>query len=240
MVTMHAKGLLAGDLPAWQAGADQRLRFSMVLATALVAAALTLFRMPAPGRFAPLLELVVELARPQPVTVPEPEAIPAPPIVPPQEPAAEQPLQRGAIDEPAPSAASSEDGVPADWEALRDEAIREVLDAAAREQHYSVNPPFERARAEAAVRFRASLAPGERHIWDNVEKDQLGRTILRDGNCFHVLDDPNVTNRYAFETFDQYTVYCEFAFARKKGEELPWVDIIRERYPYLRDPVAIP
>jgi len=135
---------------------------------------------------------------------------------------------------------SGGDGEPVDWDVEREEAIREVLDATAKEQGYSVNPPFERAREEAAVRFRASVAPEERHIWDNVEKDQLGRTILRDGNCFRVLNDPSAANRWAFENFDQYVVYCDFVFGKKEGRNLPWVEVIRERYPYLRDPVAIP
>ena len=127
-----------------------------------------------------------------------------------------------------------------DWDVERERAIREILDAAEREAAYSVNPGFERARQEASVRFRASVAPEERHIWDNVEKDQLGRTILRDGNCFRVLDDPSVTNRWAFENFDRYIVYCDLVLGSSGGRELPWVEIIRERYPYLRDPVPIP
>ena len=136
------------------------------------------------------------------------------------------------VEEPA------ESGEPIDWTALRDAAVEAAIDEA--ERIYSVNPVFDRKRREAAIRFRASLAPDKKHIWDNVEKDQLGRTILRHGSCFRVLDDPNVTNRYAFETFDQYIVYCEMSFGKKKGKELPWVEEIRQRYPYLRDPVEIP
>lgn len=122
------------------------------------------------------------------------------------------------------------------------EAIIQVLDALAREANYSINPAFEKARREASVRFRASMAPEQLHMWDNVEKDQLGRTILRlgDGSCFRIMDDPSAVNRWAFETFDQNIVYCDFAFGGNKGKELPWVEIIRERYPYLRDPVQIP
>ncbi len=123
----------------------------------------------------------------------------------------------------------------------RDEAIKEVLDALEREANISVNPAFERARREASVRFRASLAPEAVNARDRVEKDQIGRTILRlgDGSCFQVLDDPSGVNRWAFENFDSQMVFCELFFGGKKGKELPWVEIIRERYPYLRNPVEI-
>ena len=53
-----------------------------------------------------------------------------------------------------------------------------------------------------------------------------------------VLNDPSVINRWAFENFDQNMVYCEL-FRSREGRNLPWVELIRERYPYLRDPVEI-
>ena len=236
---MHAISQDPGFLPGWRAASAQRLRISMLVSAVALAAALSLFRMPSPAEVAPFLELVVELVRPTPTAAPEvlpplPEDVPveeemAPPFVP----------ETSTESVPAGDAAAGDDAA-VDWEVARDEAIREVLDAAEREQAYAVNPPFERAREEAAVRFRASVAPEARHVWDNVEKDQLGRTILRDGNCFRVLNDPSAVNRWAFENFDQFVVYCDFTFGRSEGKELPWVDIIRERYPYLRDPVAIP
>jgi hypothetical protein len=39
-------------------------------------------------------------------------------------------------------------------------------------------------------------------IWNNVEKDQRGHTILRDGNCFRILNDPSVANQSAYENFE--------------------------------------
>jgi hypothetical protein len=236
---MHAIPEDPGFLPGWRAASEQRLRISMLVSTVALAAALSLIRMPSPAEVAPLLELVVELVRPAPMV--EPEVLPAPPEAVPVEEAVAPPAVPQARTEsiPADDAAATNDEA-VDWEVAREEAIREVLDAAEKEQAYAVNPPFERARQEAAVRFRASVAPEERHVWDNVEKDQLGRTILRDGNCFRVLNDPSAVNRWAFENFDQFVVYCDFTFGRREGKEMPWVDIIRERYPYLRDPVAIP
>ena len=241
---MHAIGQDGSYLPDWRAASAHRLRISMLVSAVALAAALSLFRFPPPAAVGPLLELVVELTRPQPDAdaVPESEPVtPALPEAPPDDRSAPPDVSEAMPDSTADGVTeASDDGEPIDWEASRDEAIRQVLDAAAREQSYTVNPPFERAREEAAVRFRASLAPDEQHIWDNVEKDQLGRTILRDGSCFRVLNDPSAVNRWAFENFDQFVVYCDFSFGGKEGRELPWVDIIRERYPYLRDPVEVP
>lgn len=215
----------------------------MVLAAVMLAGILSLVRLPPPGEIGPLLELVVELTRPQPVAEPEPEVAPPPPLpelVEEQQPATTVPEP---VTESLPvEEQASGEGAAIDWDIERDEAIKAVLDAIARDENYSVNPRFEAARREARVRFRASLAPEAVNAWDNVEKDQIGRTILRlgDGNCFQVLDDPSAVNRWAFETFDKNFVYCDFYFGGKKGKDLPWVEIIRERYPYLRDPVEIP
>ena len=60
-----------------------------------------------------------------------------------------------------------------------------------------------------------------------------------DGTCYMVLDDPSAINRWALENFQQNMVYCEFSFGGREGRNLPWVELIRERYPYLRDPVEI-
>lgn len=245
---MHAISQFAGDFPDWQYGAEQRLRLTMLISAAILALILSFVRLPPPGQFSPLLELVVELTRIEPLVEPEPEIAPPVPV---SEPFEEQVPQTVTPETPAETAPAdtvpvAEDvggeGTQTDWEVEREVAIKQVLDALERERNYSINPAFERARAEAAVRFRASLAPEAVEAWDRVEKDQIGRSILRlgDGNCFRVLDDPSGVNQWAFENFDQHTVYCDFFFGGKKGKELPWVEIIRERYPYLRDPVAIP
>lgn len=235
---------LGGFPPDWQTDSEKRLRFSMLFAAVVIAMLLSLARLPAPVPLAPLLELVVEIVQqtplpePQPIVEPAVETpLPAPAESrPPAPPAAVAPLQPDPF-APAVTAADPAGTAPPDWEELRDEAVVAAIDEA--EKIVSINPTLDAARREAKVRFRASLAPEQAHIWDNVEKDQLGRTILRDGNCFHVLSDPSAVNREVFETFDQYTVYCEFSFGKRKGEELPWVEELRQRYPYLRDPVEL-
>ncbi len=242
---MHVFQHTIGSYPDWQTDSDKRLRFSMLLAALFVAALLSLVRFPLPGTIAPLLELVVEIVKrvppPEPLPLPEtPLATPLPiPADPPSVTQTEDIVTPQALpfEPPATSTADAAGTAPPDWEELRDEAVIAAIDLA--EQIVSINPTLDAARREAKVRFRASLAPEQSHIWDNVEKDQLGRTILRDGNCFHVLSDPSAVNREVFETFDQYTVYCEFSFGKKKGEELPWVEELRQRYPYLRDPVEL-
>jgi len=243
---MHATSQYPGAGTTWQEYSDQRLRFSMLLSAIFVAAALSLVKLPPPAKMLPLLELVVELSRTEPVIRPAadvvPEQLQTPPL--PDEPddTQQEPILSEPEALPATLGETAGQGEPADWEARKIEAIKQVLDALELEASVSINPTFEKARREASVRFRASLAPDQLHMWDNVEKDQVGRTILRlgDGSCFRVLDDPSAMNRWAYENFDRNIVYCEFAFGGKKGRELPWVDIIRERYPYLRDPVEIP
>ena len=96
----------------------------------------------------------------------------------------------------------------------------------------SMHPEFDELRRIAKIQFRKSEAPEEKEIWENVEKDQMGRTILRAADCYRVLDDPRVTNRWYQENFGQYMVYCDRAFRGPK--ELPFVADIVERYSYLQ------
>lgn len=85
----------------------------------------------------------------------------------------------------------------------------------------------------AAERYYASTATGPRPIWENVEKDQLGRTLLWHGDCFRVIDDPSVMNQYLFENFTQFMVFCQTPY--DVGRELPWVREIVARRSYLQE-----
>lgn len=96
----------------------------------------------------------------------------------------------------------------------------------------SMHPEFDELRRIAKIQFRKSEAPEKKEIWENVEKDQMGRTILRAGDCYRVLDDQRVTNRWYQENFGQYIVYCDRYFDGPK--ELPFVAEIVERYSYLQ------
>lgn len=46
-------------------------------------------------------------------------------------------------------------------------------------------------------------------IWGNVEEDQMGRKILRSGDCYRVIEDNNPMRIDIFETFTRHLVFCE-------------------------------
>ena len=120
-----------------------------------------------------------------------------------------------------------------DWDALHDEVVQEYLDREAETYGY-FNPDLAEKRSRLAERYQPGTQEKPKQIWENVELDTLGRMVLRSGNCFKVLDDPNVGSRNVFEKFGQYMVQC--TYQGRYPRELPWVDDIRQRYEYLRDP----
>ena len=64
-------------------------------------------------------------------------------------------------------------------------------------------------------------------IWENVETDDTGRLLLRHGDCYKILDDPNVGSREKFLTFGQFMVHC--SGLSEKPRNLPWVDEVNAR-----------
>ncbi len=210
--------------------ADRRLRASMLVAAAIVAMLLGVMKFPAMRVPAPLFELVVEISRPR--AAPGEES-PLQDEV--QDPASARTVaveQTGLVAETesrsadksaesatAPATVANVAEPPFDWEAAKTDAVRTAIDAM--EKTDPVNPEFDRQRASAAIRFRASAAPVRKEIWENVEKDALGRTLLRKGDCYRVLDDPSAVNRWAFENFGQYITYC--TNRRYVGRDLEWV-----------------
>jgi hypothetical protein len=227
--------------PDWQAASARRLNVSMLLATLLVAAVLSVLRFPTIDFLAPVMELVVDIVRDEPakpelVSVPQPEPAPL----------TEEPLTdvEPALQTTANPVTVSEDlavesqSTPAavaelsiEWEVEKQKAVQRAVDEM--ERTVSVNPNFDQLRKEAAVKFRASRAPVRKEIWENVEKDVLGRTILRSGDCFRVLDDPSVINQWTFANFDQFITYC--TYHKYIGHDLPWVQEIFDTHAYLRE-----
>ena len=204
-------------VPDWQRNAGKRLGICLAIAFVIVAAGLNFLRLPAAVDPLPLRELVVELFERE-VAKPkgEPDRLPA------VEPTVESPPVL-APDSPVP-----EPSAPTDWQALKDAAVTRVLQESART--VSLHPQLDEKRRLAAVKYRPSRAPAKKEIWDNVEKDQFGRTLLWHENCYRVLDDPSAVNREIFETFTQYMVFCI------GGEE--WLiefEQIDERYDYLAE-----
>lgn len=242
--------------PDWDDGREQRLFVSMLFATLLIAAALSLLRFPIIPDFAPIVELLVQIVRdppaeesPQelqsapvnkiePVEV-RPEPIPVEQVVTPivQEPTS---VESESADSPAVAPPVDVTSVvtefPAvDMDTAGSEAIKEYLDGL--ENPLSVNPVLDAKRRDFAGSYQPPTHSKPKPIWENVEKDQLGRTVLRSGNCSKVIDDPNVGSQYKFQQFDQYMITC--TFQKRKGRELPWVAEIRERYHYLKYPDGI-
>jgi len=121
--------------------------------------------------------------------------------------------------------ATSAPAEPIDWYAEIPDAVAAYQDSLPRE--YSINPGMDERREAAAEKFYRSRAPVQRPIWENVEKDSLGRTILVSGDCHRVIDDPNVGSRDKFLTFDQFFVFCSM---RNRGpQELGFVKELRNR-----------
>ena len=60
----------------------------------------------------------------------------------------------------------------------------------------------------------------------------MGKTILRAGDCYRVLDDPSVANQWLQENFTQYMTFC--SNGKSIPKELPFVAEVVERYAYLQ------
>lgn len=214
-VNLHA----SLEVADWSDDAPQRLLISLLVATLIVTGALSFFRSPVFSDLPPIAELIVEIIRNEPQEILE-RAEPSQP-----EPA---PTRSGPPDESIPAAEEPpvEAPTPAvDWMGLIGGVAKNIIDNPPKV--YSVNPEFDEKRRLAREQYRPSEAPVRKEIWENTEKDQLGRTILRNGNCYRVLDDPNLWSRYVFEQFDQYMVYC--SYYKRKPRELPWAREMRER-----------
>jgi hypothetical protein len=206
------------EQPDWSRRPGRRLALNFLPSTLIVAGALMVLRLPVFDLPMPLTVLVVRI-----LTNEVEEAASTPP----EEQTAVEPApatpgkEATLVEEPAASEARPQ----TDWYALVPEAARAAIEAAPRE--YSINPGFDEKRRQAAEQFAPSQAPVKRPIWENVEKDVMGRTLLRSGDCYKVLDDPNVGNRDAFLTFGQFMVTCERPSDRPR--ELPWVSELQNR-----------
>ena len=120
-----------------------------------------------------------------------------------------------------------------DWDAVGAQAIESYLDNQVETYGY-VNRDLAEKRSSLSERYQPGTHEKKKPIWENVEVDTLGRTVLRSGDCFKVLDDPNVGSREAFELFGQFMAVC--TWQRRFPKNLPWVKDVLDRYAYLRDP----
>lgn len=223
---MYTLQLTFSDRPEWQRQVRARLAVSMCMALLLLAAVLLL------PKFSPLpisqdgkieLRLLADIERPPAKTeeLVEPETL-------------VEPVERKELVErsgPAESVEASEpiEAQVRDWYSYMERAVQETVAAA---NHVdSMHPAFGEKRRLAAINFRASRAVVEKPIWENVESDQMGRTILRSGDCYRVLEDWRVTQYDFHRDFGQYITYCDHY--EKQTMDVAWVDEIRESYAYL-------
>ena len=215
--------------PRWNDGREQRLFVSMLLATFIVAGVLSVIRVPVMPVWSPVVELLVRIVQEPPAA--EPAALPAqPPMATPGSDAGERAVEapptmgRDALQESQPGT---------DWDSARDQAVQEYLDSQIETYGY-FHPDLADKRRRLSERYQPRTHPIPKPIWENIEKDALGRSVLRNGDCFKVLDDPNVGSREAFEMFGQYMAVC--TYQKRNPKNLPWVADIVQRYEYLRDP----
>jgi len=242
------------SVPDWQTGSGRRLNIAMLFASFLIVTALSVVRLQGPGEMIPLSELVVQLIEKTTESATEPElqvasearnetieaseTDPLADVRPETQPDTDttQPIRvtavRPLVETTTDIATVTEAPQVDDWHEFGTEIVKELT--ANPKKQFTVNPPLDEKRRVAAIKFRPSEAPVKREIWDNVEKDQLGRTILRDGNRFRILDDPSGVNRDIFEKYEQYMVFFTIPFAKAPPQELPWVNEIREQHAYLR------
>jgi hypothetical protein len=206
------------EQPDWSRRPGRRLALNFVPSTLIIVGVLMALRLPILDQPMPLTELVVRILANE-----VEDAVSEPPLEPAANEAAPVAPDVGAV---APQEAqTTEDRGSTDWYALIPEAARAATPE--QPQAYAVNPGFDAKRQHAAQKFARSAAPVKRPIWENVEKDNMGRTLLRSGDCYKVLDDPNVGNRDAFLIFGQFMVTCERPSERPRL--LPWVSELQDR-----------
>jgi hypothetical protein len=204
--------------PRWSRRPGRRLALNFFPASLIVAGALMLLRLPVLEQTQPLAELFVR------ILVSDIEKVLESPFV---EEIPVEPIQPTATTQVLPPTApiTTVSRKPTDWYVQIPDAAKKLLDSFPRA--YSVNPNFDDRRRIAAEQFRPSRAPADRPIWENVEKDTMGRTLLVSGDCYKVIDDPNVGNRDAFLVFGQYITSC--AYYKRPPQELGFVREIRDR-----------
>lgn len=189
--------------------------------------------------FATLLPAILDVTlydRPSPPTSEQADDAPRPSEKVPV-PATDQPRATDVTPAAPPVAGTADSETvsePVDWYDTLDRVAADVGERHAIAD--SLHPEFDELRRIAARRYGKPQTNKASPPWENVEKDIYGRTIMTFGNCFMVLDDDNLGNRYAFETFERNLMQCGISFGKRRPKNLPWVAIIQAKYPHLRDP----
>ena len=224
--------------PQWDDGREQRLLASMLLATLLVAGVLSVLRLPPLPEIPGLFEIMVRIVQPAEdragadsgmASEAVEEQAPAPPEAA-ESAAAPAPAAIGEVAEPVEPAESGYD-----WAAARERAAAEYVESQ-RENYGYFDSRLAETRREGPRRYAPPVHEPKKPIWENVEVDTLGRKVLRSGDCYKVLDDPNVGSRVEFEVFGQFMTKC--VYQRRLPKLLPWVPDIVDNVDYLREPTG--
>ena len=195
----------------------------MLLATLLVAIVLLLLKIPQP---APQEAVQIDVQLLEKETV-EPdnslleEIVVADSIRP--EPSSIEDVVADVVQEPVPTQS-------VDWQEQISTSARATV--AALQADDSLHPGVAEAKRLAAINFAPSRAPVKKPIWENVETDQMGRKVLRSGNCYTVLEDWRATYQDIHRDLGQYIKHCDGVDG--PVIDVKWVEDIRQNYAYLR------
>jgi hypothetical protein len=219
--------------PEWRpTRSNKPLAVSLLLSTAIIALILSVIQVPRWDLLTGANSVTMELEIIDRTNQNIPASKPLPAQVA-EEFTDEQSIDEPPVDSSADNARSDESvpDVSVEWYSVLDVVVDNISSETSKPP--SLSPGLDELRQVAKIRYAPVADFGPKPVWDNVEKDQMGRTILRFGDCYRVLEDWRVTNRWAQENFGQYFVYCESH--EKIPKELPFVAQIVERYDYLRE-----
>jgi hypothetical protein len=249
------------DESAWN-DRHRRLAVCMAISTVALFLVIALVRWPPRLELPRFVPLELEITIRPPADRSERDAPELPPPLPAPAEAAEPALPATAEEatapvqapestraQPAEKAAASElpvgstvvaDAPPAqvDWYAELERVAAEV-GARAAEEPQSMHPEFDELRRFAALHYGKPQIGQRKPTWE-AEDDPYGRTLLRRGDTYMILEDRRLFNQYAFETFEKHMIFVDIPLGRAPPKNLPWVEAIRARYEYLRDPDELP
>lgn len=242
---MQAHWIIDEPVPSSWNRQHLRLAVCMAISAAAVCLMLAVLEWPIRSEFARLVPLVLEVTLQRAPATRQPEVRPPEP----REQPRPEPAAPAASTEPGPTvapAAPAQAAVPraphtaasVDWYEALEQAAADVI-ARATTEPQSMDPAFDELRRIAAVRYAGPRTGKPQPVWD-AEKDLYGRTLLRRGNTYLILDDPSLTNRYAFETFERHMLFVSIPIGKARPKNLPWVASIRARYAYMREPDELP
>jgi hypothetical protein len=215
---------------------ERRLALSLFLSTMILGALIVSLRFPLSLKFdfAPNKPIEVSVIAEElvPQELPELEFDDVEPV---EEPAAEESV--AAVEDATERTESTapeetethEESV--DWHALLESAAENSDQIVG--NNASMHSELDELRRVAKLQYSKPVTREKKPIWENVETDQRGRKLLVHGDCYRVLSDPSVMNRWVQENFGQYMVFCNNT--GHPPMNLAFVDEVVDRRTYLQD-----